>query len=163
MNRNNHSVEIDHPAPDFKLEDADGTLHSISEYRGKWIIIYFYPKDHTPGCTVEARHFRDDFDKYTEANAVILGINTDNAERHRSFGSKCSLPFSLLTDKNGEVSQTYGALFKLGPVKFSKRHTFIINPEGFITKIYRSVSPNKHSRQVLEDMKLLKKMDRLQD
>ena len=157
MNRNYQSLKVGLPAPNFKLEDAYGSVHSLSEYRGKWIILYFYPKDNTPGCTVEARHFKGDSDLYAEANAVILGINTDNAKRHQSFVSRYSLPFTLLIDENGEISQTYGALFKLGPVKFSKRHTFIINPEGLIAKIYRSVSPGKHSRQILEDLELLKK------
>ena len=159
MNRNNQPIEAEQPAPDFKLEDAGGTVHSLSDYRGKWVVLYFYPKDNTPGCTIEACHFRDDSALFAEANAVLIGINTDNAKRHRSFVSRYSLPFTLLIDKNGEVSQTYGALFKLGPVKFSKRHTFIINPEGFIAKIYRSVSPGKHSRQILEEIKFLKKKD----
>lgn len=151
-------VEVGQPAPDFKLEDANGKVHSLSEYRGKWIVLFFYPKDNTPGCTLEACNFRDDSFRFEDANAVVLGINTDNAQRHQSFSAKYSLPFTLLIDECGEVSRMHGSLFKLGPIQFSKRHTFIISPGGLVAKIYRSVSPSRHSREVLMDLELLKLM-----
>lgn len=163
MNGTEQQIEIGLPAPDFELKDADGAVHTLSQYRGKWVVLFFYPKDNTPGCTREACNFRNDSIHFEAANTVVLGINTDNAERHKSFSAKYSLPFSLLVDEGGEISRLHGSLFKLGPIQFSKRHTFIISPDGTIAKIYRSVSPSKHSREVLSDLELLKFMYPQQD
>ncbi len=158
MKDNKQQVEVGQPVPDFKLEDADGAVHSLSDYRGQWVVLFFYPKDDTPGCTREACNFRNDSIYYEAANVVILGVNTDNAKRHKKFSAKYSLPFKLLIDEAGEVSRMHKSLFKLGPIQFSKRHTFIISPEGLVAKIYRSVSPSSHSREVLSDLELLKLM-----
>lgn len=140
-------------SPDFSLQDANGVNHQLVQYRGKWVILYFYPKDNTPGCTVEACQFRDNDLRLKALNAVVLGVSTDTSSSHEKFIQSQSLPFTLLSDSDGKVSQSYGALFKLGPIKFSKRHTFVINPEGVITKIYRQVKPAKHSEEVIEAIK----------
>jgi thioredoxin-dependent peroxiredoxin len=140
-------------SPDFSLQDANGVNHQLAQYRGKWVILYFYPKDNTPGCTIEACQFRDNDQTLKALNAVVLGVSTDTITSHEKFIQRQSLPFTLLSDSDGKVSQSYGALFKLGPIKFSKRHTFIINPEGVIARIYRQVKPAKHGEEVIVAIK----------
>ncbi|NOR79665.1 MAG: redoxin domain-containing protein [Methyloprofundus sp.] len=148
-------IELNQPAPDFLLNDAHGALHKLEDYQRHWLVIYFYPKDNTPGCTKEACALRDDSDKFTRLNTKVIGISTDNSKSHLNFSTKQSLPFTLLADPDGKVSSAYGALFKLGPVKFCKRHSFIIDPTGKIAKIYRSVSPGLHSQELLKDLQEL--------
>jgi len=150
-------LEINQPAPDFNLADAQGISHSLKDFQGQWLVLYFYPKDNTPGCTKEACSLRDDLAQFKNLHATVIGISTDNSASHLKFIEKQSLNFSLLADTDGKVSASYHALFKLGPIKFSKRHSFIINPEGNITKIYRSVSPNLHSQELLNDLVQLQK------
>ena len=150
-------LEINQSAPDFSLADAQGISHSLNDFQGQWLILYFYPKDNTPGCTKEACSLRDDLAQFKDLNATVIGISTDNSASHLKFIEKQSLNFSLLADTDGKVSASYNALFKLGPIKFSKRHSFIINPEGNITKIYRSVSPSLHSQELLSDLAQLQK------
>jgi len=145
-------LQINQAAPDFSLADAQSTTYSLKDFQGQWLVIYFYPKDNTPGCTKEACSLRDDNAKFKKLNTQVIGINTDNSASHLKFIEKQSLNFLLLADSTGEVSANYGALFKLGPLKFSKRHSFIINPEGKIMKIYRSVSPSLHSQELLADL-----------
>jgi thioredoxin-dependent peroxiredoxin len=140
-------------SPDFSLQDANGVNHQLAQYRGKWVILYFYPKDNTPGCTIEACQFRDNDQTLNTLNAIVLGVSTDTITSHEKFIQRQSLPFTLLSDSDGKVSQSYGALFKLGPIKFSKRHTFIINPEGVIARIYRQVKPAKHGEEVIVAIK----------
>ena len=148
-------IELNQAAPDFLLNDAHGIAHKLKDYHGQWLIIYFYPKDNTPGCTKEACALRDDSEKFASLSAKVIGISTDNSKSHLSFSQKQSLSFTLLSDPDGKVSSAYGALFKLGPVKFCKRHSFIIDPAGKIVKIYRSVSPSLHSQELLQDLQLL--------
>ncbi|WP_349431042.1 peroxiredoxin [Methylomarinum sp. Ch1-1] len=150
-----HQLKIGQPAPAFILPDGNQNNHSLSDYRGSWLVLFFYPKDLTPGCTAEACQFRDHYADIQANNSQILGINTDNSASHKHFIEKKQLPFSLLSDTNGETCRAYGSLFKLGPIKFSKRHTFIINPDGNIAKIYRKVSPDQHARQIIDDLKSL--------
>jgi len=150
-------LEINQSAPDFSLADAQGSPHCLKDFQGQWLILYFYPKDNTPGCTKEACSLRDDLAQFKTLNATVIGISTDNSASHLKFIEKQSLNFSLLADTDGKVSTSYNALFKLGPIKFSKRHSFIINPEGDITKIYRSVSPSLHSQELLSDLAQLQK------
>ncbi len=146
-------LELKQAAPDFSLYDAQKTLHTLADYQGRWLVIYFYPKDNTPGCTKEACALRDDNEQFNALNADIIGISTDNSQSHLDFSAKQSLPFTLLADPDGKVSKAaYGALFKLGPIKFCKRHSFIIDPTGHIAKIYRSVSPALHSQELLQDL-----------
>ncbi len=148
-------LESGQKAPDFSLLDNSNKNHHLSDYLGQWLILFFYPKDNTPGCTVEACQFRDDYADISEINAKILGINTDSIESHSNFIKKQQLPFPLLSDNTGAVSKLYGSLFKLGPIKFCKRHSFIIDPQGNIAKIYRKVTPSNHSQQIMADLKAL--------
>ena len=145
-------IELNQSAPNFSLYDAHEDLHKLTDYQGHWLVIYFYPKDNTPGCTKEACVLRDDSERFAELNTKVIGISTDNSKSHLNFSVKQSLPFALLADPDGKVSSAYGVLFKLGPVKFCKRHSFIIDPAGRIAKIYRSVSPSTHSQELLQDL-----------
>jgi peroxiredoxin Q/BCP len=145
------------PAPEFALKDQHGTLQRLSDYRGKWLVVFFYPKDDTPGCTKEACKFRDNFQDITALGAQVLGISVDNAESHARFAEKYQLPFSLLSDGDGAVAKAYGALWSMGPIKVAKRHSFIIDPAGRIAKIYRDVEPERHSGEVINDLRTLQK------
>ena len=142
-------------APDFSLPDSHNSIHNLSDYQGQWLILFFYPKDNTPGCTVEACQFRDSYSDISAINAKIVGISTDSTESHAHFTNRQQLPFSLLSDNTGAISKLYGSLFKLGPIKFCKRHSFIIDPQGNIAKIYRKVTPSSHSQQIMADLKIL--------
>ncbi|MDX1519274.1 MAG: peroxiredoxin [Gammaproteobacteria bacterium] len=148
------------PAPEFDLVDQYEKRHQLSGYRGNWVVLYFYPKDDTPGCTTEACNFRDDFIELQELNARVLGVSVDNTESHAKFAEKHGLPFPLLSDPDGEVAKLYGSLWKLGPIKIAKRHTFIIDPEGRLAKIYRDVSPDTHSDEVIADIRELIKREK---
>lgn len=140
-------------APDFELEDQQGQRHRLDDYRGRWLLLYFYPKDDTPGCTREACGFRDDFGALRDLDAAILGVSLDNANSHQRFAGKYALSFPLLTDKGGRTAAAYGALLALGPLKLTRRHSFLIDPDGRIARIYRSVKPAQHSGQVLADLR----------
>ena len=142
-------------APDFHLMDQNGQSHSLAQYRGQWLVLYFYPKNDTPGCTKEACAFRDDHTQLTDMGVVVLGISTDNIESHQAFAQKYSLPFPLLSDVDGEVSKHFGSLLQLGPIKFAKRHSFIIDPQGRIAHIYRDVTPKTHSDEVIAQLQAL--------
>lgn len=143
-------------APAFELRDQYQKIHKLSDYTGKWVVLYFYPKDDTPGCTTEACNFRDDIFKLHELNAEVLGVSLDSEESHAKFAEKHGLPFSLLSDADAEVAEKYGCLTSIGPLKFAKRHTFLINPNGDLKKIYRDVKPKSHAKEVIEDLKKLK-------
>jgi len=143
------------PAPVFELKDQHGKMHDLSDYQGQWLVLYFYPKDDTPGCTSEACEFRDDFMTLQGMDTRLLGVSLDPVKSHKEFAEKYHLPFPLLSDKTGKVARAYGSLWKLGPVRFARRHTFIIDPQGHIAKIYRSVAPKTHSDQVIQDLETL--------
>jgi thioredoxin-dependent peroxiredoxin len=136
-------------APEFTLPSQDGAEVSLKNYRGRWVVLYFYPKDQTPGCTREAHNFQVDQVKYAERSAVVLGVSVDSVDSHKKFCAKEGLNFKLLADRNGNVSKSYGSLTNLGVVKFAARHTFIIDPAGTIAKVYTSVDPARHSAEVL--------------
>lgn len=142
-------------APDFRLQDGAGQWHTLSEYRGKWLALYFYPKDGTPGCTAEACEFRDNVFAFRDANAVIVGISVDDVDDHKKFAEKHSLPFTLLADENQTVSKTYGVLSSFLGWHFASRQTFLIDPEGHIAKHYQNVDPKGHSQTVLADIKAM--------
>lgn len=144
-------------APDFSLQDQNGETRTLSNYRRHWVVLYFYPKDDTPGCTQEACRFRDDLPAFGKLDAVVLGVSVDNPESHARFSSKHGLPFPLLADTDGGVARQYGALSSLVFIRFAKRHSFIIDPQGKIAKIYRQVRPETHSQQVVEDLKALQR------
>src|SRR6516225_10967930 len=149
--------EIGKPAPDFNLTTGDGSQVSLKDYHGKWVVLYFYPKDFTSGCTMEARNFQRDLAKYNDADAVILGVSVDTAQSHKDFCAKEGLNFKLLADPDGKVSTEYGSVMDYKGSKLAARNTFIINPKGEIAKVYTGVKPAEHSEQVLKDLADLKK------
>jgi peroxiredoxin Q/BCP len=144
-------------APGFILPSQQGTPVSLQDFRGSWIVLYFYPKDQTPGCTREAHNFQVDQSKYDQRHAVILGVSVDNVDSHKKFCAKEGLNFKLLSDADGKVSQAYGSLTNLGVVKFAARHTFLIDPAGKIARTYTSVDPAHHSEEVLAALDQLRK------
>jgi len=145
-------------APAFKLQDQNGQWHTLEEYQGKWLVLYFYPKDQTPGCTTQACEFRDNVFAFRDANAVIVGVSVDDVESHKKFEGKHSLPFTLLADPQKATTKAYGVLKKfMLTVELAKRETFLIDPNGRIAKIYRDVDPKGHSVAVLADIKTLQK------
>lgn len=157
-----HSVQADElavgsPAPKFTLMDQESKTHTLADYRGRWVVLYFYPKDDTPGCTTEACNFRDDLPAMRALNVQILGISMDDTQSHARFAKKYSLPFPLLADTEGDVARAYGALWSIGPMRVAKRHTFVIDPNGRIAKIYRNVEPASHSRELQQELKVLQK------
>jgi peroxiredoxin Q/BCP len=144
-------------APEFTLPSQEGSSVSLKDYHGKWVVLYFYPKDQTPGCSREAHNFQVDQPKYSERNAVVLGISVDSVDSHKKFCAKEGLNFKLLADTDHKVSDAYGSLTNLGLVKFAARHTFVINPEGKVARAYTSVDPLKHSAEVLAELDALQK------
>ena len=146
-------------APDFELRDQDGQMHSIEDYRGQWVALYFYPKDGTPGCTTEACEFRDNIFAFRNANCQILGVSLDDEESHKSFAEKHGLPFPLLADTDGTAADSYGVKTKMMGMTIAKRQTFLIDPKGNIAKHYDKVDPDTHSKQVLADLEALKGSD----
>ena len=142
-------VELGAKAPDFTLPSQDGSKISLSQFKGKWVVLYFYPKDMTSGCTIEAHNFQRDQQQYQDKNAVVLGVSVDS---HKQFCTKEGLNFKLLSDSDHRVTEEYGSLTNLGVVKFAARHTFIIDPQGKIVKVYTDVSPNQHSQEVLAEL-----------
>jgi peroxiredoxin Q/BCP len=152
-------LQVGTTAPDFRLKDQNLKQRQLADFSGHWLVLYFYPKDDTPGCTTEACNFRDDYFQLKALQADVIGISLDDSASHEEFAKKYSLPFPLLADLEGKTAMAYGALFKLGPLKFAKRHSFIIDPQAVIRKIYREVDADSHSRQIIEDLKKLQKED----
>ena len=146
-------------APDFTLPSQEGSSVSLKDYRGKWVVLYFYPKDQTPGCSREAHNFQVDQPKYAERNAVVLGVSLDSVDSHKKFCAKEGLNFKLLADADHKVTDSYGSLTNLGLVKFAARHSFLIDPSGKVAKAYTSVDPVKHSAEVLAELDLLQKSE----
>lgn len=142
--------EAGQPAPTFTLPNQEGQPVSLDSYKGKWVVLYFYPKDMTTGCTIEAHKFQADLDKYKAMNAVILGVSVDSVDSHKQFCTKDSLTFNLLADPDKKVVEQYGSLGNFGPMVIAMRNTFLINPEGKIVKVWTKVDPNVHSADVLE-------------
>jgi peroxiredoxin Q/BCP len=149
--------EVGQPAPDFSLTTGDGSQVSLKNYKGKWIVLYFYPKDFTSGCTMEAHNFQRDLTKYDQTGAVILGVSVDTAQSHKDFCAKEGLNFKLLADTDAKVSAEYGSTLDYKGTKMAARNTFLIDPQGKIAKVYTGVKPADHSEQVLKDLAELKK------
>jgi peroxiredoxin Q/BCP len=151
----NAQVTVGEPAPEFELSDQDGRLHSLEDYREQWVVLYFYPKDETPGCTTEACEFRDNIFAYRELNAQILGVSLDDAESHKAFAENHGLPFPLLADVDGDAASAYGVKTRMGGMTVAKRQTFLIAPDGTLAKHYEKVKPAEHSEQVLAALREL--------
>jgi peroxiredoxin Q/BCP len=149
--------EVGKPAPEFTLKNDEGKDVSLKDYRGKWVVLYFYPKDATPGCTIEARNFQRDLAQYEKAGAVILGVSVDSVDSHKSFCEKEGLNFKLLADTETKVSASYGSIMERGGNKLSARNTFIIDPNGAVAKVFPAVQVAKHSEEVLAALAELRK------
>jgi thioredoxin-dependent peroxiredoxin len=150
-------LKVGNKAPDFKLADQNGEVHKLSDYKGKWVLLYFYPKDDTGGCTKEACMIRDNYPSFKKSKIVVLGVSIDPVQKHKKFEQKYQLPFTLLADEQKEVVGKYGVWQKK---KFMGREymgtlrtSFLINPEGKIAKIYEKVKPDVHATEVLEDFR----------
>jgi thioredoxin-dependent peroxiredoxin len=146
------------PAPDFTLNSQDGKSLSLHDLRGKWVVLYFYPKDFTSGCTKEAHNFQRDVREYEQKNAVILGVSVQDVATHQKFCAKEGLSFKLLADTQYAVSSSYDSLVNLGVAKLSARHTFLIDPAGVVRKTYLTVNAEKHSAEVLADLASLQEI-----
>ena len=144
-------------APTFKLTTNEGKEASLSDFKGKWVVLYFYPKDFTSGCTIQARNFQRDLAKYEKANAVILGVSIDTAESHKEFCAKEGLAFKLLSDPDAKVSTEYGSVIDDNGKQYSARNTFIIDPKGKIAKVFMKVNVGAHSDEVLAALAELQK------
>src|SRR6266852_8272080 len=144
-------------APDFTLTTNEGNQAGLKDFRGKWVVLYFYPKDFTSGCTLEAHNFQRDLAKYDAVNAVILGVSVDTAESHKSFCAKEGLNFKLLSDGDAKVSEQYGSVMEYNGMKLSARNTFIIDPQGKVVKVFAKVNPTVHSEEVLAALASLQK------
>ena len=142
-------------APGFSLPDQNGAPRRLAEWRGRWVVLYFYPRDDTPGCTTEACSFRDDISLITALGAQVVGISVDDTASHKTFAEKHRLPFPLLSDATADVAKQYGALSDWLVMKMAKRYTFIVDPAGRIAKVYLSVDPARHSQEIVADLKLL--------
>ena len=152
-------LKTNSPAPDFTLPDQNGEEHTLSDLKGKWVLIYFYPKDDTPGCTKEACGIRDYYGQFKNNGIKVFGISTDSVKSHKKFEEKYGLPFTLLSDEGKEVIEKYevwGEKTFMGKKYMgTMRNSFLINPQGKIAKIYETVKPEEHAKEILEDMKSL--------
>jgi thioredoxin-dependent peroxiredoxin len=144
-------------APNFTLNSQEGTPVSLGDYKGKWVVLYFYPKDMTPGCTIEAHSFQNDLDKYQQINAVVLGVSVDSVDSHKQFCAKDGLNFKLLSDEKHDVVTKYGSLMNFGTMTVAARNTFLIDPQGKIVKEFIKVNPQGHSGEVLAALADLQK------
>lgn len=144
-------------APEFSLTSNEGKKVSLKDYKGKWVVLYFYPKDFTSGCTLEAHNFQRDMPKYEKMNAVILGVSVDTAESHKDFCTKEGLSFKLLSDPDAKVSADYGSVMEYQGMKLSARNTFVIDPKGKIARVFLKVKPASHSDEVLQALAELQK------
>jgi peroxiredoxin Q/BCP len=142
-------------APTFSLPNQEGTQMSLDQFKGKWVVLYFYPKDFTSGCTIEAHNFQRDIDKYAQKDAVIVGVSEDDVDSHKGFCAKEGLNFKLLADSGHVVVQKYGSVMEYNGMTLAARNTFLIDPTGVIRKVYLKVSPQGHSEVVLADLQQL--------
>lgn len=149
MHADSKTPAIGTPAPDFTLNSQESKPVSLHDFKGKWVVLYFYPKDFTSGCTVEAHNFQRDLVQYEQKHAVIVGISVQDEDSHQKFCTKEGLSFKLLADTKNEVSALYDSVMNFGVVKVSARHTFLIDPDGVVRKVYLEVKPQQHSEEVL--------------
>lgn len=151
------SPQVGQAAPAFRLQDQNGHWHAPADFRGHWLVLYFYPKDFTPGCTTEVCTFRDDIAKLRRAGAQVVGVSLDDVSSHAKFASKYHVPFPLLSDADHQAATAYGVLGSMVGIHYARRTTFLIDPQGRIAKVYRDVDPKANSSQVLQDLATLKK------
>ena len=144
-------------APDFELLDQNGQPHRLGDYAGRWLVLYFYPRDDTPGCTREACRFRDDIGVLGDLNAAVVGVSIDDVRSHADFARKYALPFPLLSDPDGATAKAYDSLLNLGLVRFARRHTFIIAPDGRIAVRFDKVDPARHAADVAQSLRSLQR------
>jgi len=145
------------PAPDFSLPSAEGPTVSLKDFKGKWVVLYFYPKDFTSGCTLEAHNFERDLAKYQNESAIIVGVSADSAKSHKDFCAKEGLNFKLLADPQLKTIADYGSVMEYHGTKMAARNTFLISPDGKIARVYLKVNPAGHSEEALKDLTALKK------
>jgi peroxiredoxin Q/BCP len=148
--------QVGDAAPTFRLQDQDGHWHTPAEFHGRWLVLYFYPKDFTPGCTTEVCTFRDDIAHLRQAGAEVVGVSLDDVKSHAEFAAKYHVPVPLLADVDRDVATRYGVLTTHAGTHYAKRTTFLVNPQGIIAKVYPDVDPEKNSAQVLGDLAALK-------
>lgn len=153
---NKRLLKLGQPAPDFNLPDQHGKMHTLADFHGKWLALYFYPKDDTPGCTKQACAFRDGLQELTDLGAEVIGVSVDNTSSHADFAKKYHLQFPLLADTTAETAARYDSLINLGIIKFAKRNTFLIDPQGKIARMYLSASAARNSAEVTADLKHLR-------
>ncbi len=149
------TIVVGDATPEFELSDQDGQLHSLEDYRDQWVVLYFYPKDETPGCTTEACEFRDNIFAFKRLNAQILGVSMDDVDSHQKFAEKYSLPFPLLADVDGIAADAYNVKTQRRGMTIAKRQTFLIDPQGRLAKHYETVTPETHSAEVIADLEIL--------
>ena len=146
---------VGEPAPGFRLQDQNGEWHDLQDYRESWVVVFFYPKDQTPGCTTEACNFRDNIFAFKAIGAAVVGISLDDVESHKDFSDKYKLPFVILADEGGAVADAYGVLRDYKLIKIASRQSFLVNPEGVIVKHYEDVDPETHTQEVLSDLETM--------
>ncbi|MFT5450808.1 MAG: peroxiredoxin Q/BCP [Enterobacterales bacterium] len=146
------SPNVGSDAPDFNLKDQYGKNHTLNDYKGKWLVAYFYPRDNTPGCTIEANSFKDNHEQFASRNASVVGISVDDVESHLDFSDTLKLNFSLLADVDKKTAKSYQVLTDLGLITYSRRETFIIDPDGRIAHHYDDVDPKSHTKMVLQKL-----------
>jgi peroxiredoxin Q/BCP len=144
------------PAAEFSLPDQNGRTRSLGEFCNQWLVLYFYPKDDTPGCDEQAASFRDTMLEFEGLGAAVCGISVDDSASHAAFARKYNLPFALLADRGGATAARYGSIRDLGLIKFARRNTFLIDPQGLIAKVYLSANTSKNSQQVIDDLQALR-------
>jgi len=152
--------QVGQAAPDFRLQDQTGKWHTPADFHGHWLVLYFYPKDFTPGCTTQVCTFRDDVAKLRKAGAMVVGVSLDDVKSHADFAAKYHVPFPLLADSDKKVATAYGVLTSKMGMQYAKRTTFLIDPEGKVAKVYQDVDPEKNSAQVQSDLTTLKSSDK---
>ncbi|OTG63147.1 peroxiredoxin [Acinetobacter sp. ANC 3903] len=144
-------------APAFKLQDQNGQWHSLNQHKGKWVVLYFYPKDNSPGCTQEANQFKALYPQFIKNNAVVLGVSLDDVKSHQKFSEKLALPFPILADHNHQLADQFGIVRNLGIIKIAKRESFLVDPKGTIVYHYNSINTQSHAAQVLADIQKFSK------
>jgi len=150
---NRNLPKVGDAASDFELADQHGKVRRRNEFLGKWLVLYFYPRDDTPGCTEQAARYRDAMRELETLGAKVCGVSVDDGESHAAFSRKYNLPFALLADRKGEVAKRYGSLRDFGLLKFAKRNTFLIDPQGRVAKVYLGVNPARNTQDVATDLK----------